>query len=501
MAKKSVCMTGATGHVGYALLKELQNYDDRDVRILLRKDPGIFEGFRCEKVKGDITDYESLVRAFQGVDIVYHIAGCVEIKPGNEEHVYNINVNGTKNVVRACKVCGVKKLVYMSSVDTYVPLPDNQEMTEVYHYDPDELEGTYAKTKAEATQFVLDANKPGELETVVCQPSACMGPYDFKVSSVGSMIRMFSTGKFPITMTFGGYNFVDVRDVAKGTIAAGDVGGAGEVYILCNKSVTVDEFIRLLAKAGGNKPPKIKLGKGIIDIAAPMMEIYYKAADQTPLFTRYAIRKLCSNCNFSYAKAQRELGYDPRPLEESLSDTLKWIKEEEQRQKEETAKRAEEALKRSEEAARRAADAERRAEEAEKRAEEERRKAEEEREQAEIEWQKSEEEREKAEAETKLKAKNDKKQAKAEEKKKEEAEARKAEEEKQKLKEEKQKLKEERQKLKDDKQKLNLEKQKLKEEKQKLKEEKQKLKEEKQKAEELEWSMAQAEAERKLGKK
>ena len=92
----------------------------------------------------------------------------------------------------------------MGSVDTYIPLPDNQKMTEIYKYEPDRLEGAYAKTKAEATQFVLDENGRDGLETVVCQPSACMGPYDFKVSSVGSMIRMFSSGKFPITMTFGG---------------------------------------------------------------------------------------------------------------------------------------------------------------------------------------------------------------------------------------------------------------------------------------------------------
>lgn len=325
--KKVCCMTGATGHVGYAVLKELSNYDDREVRILLRKDPGYFGEFNVEKVHGDITDYDSLLKAFEGVDLVYHIAGCVEIKPGNEDFVYKVNVKGTENVIKACKACGVKKLVYMSSVDTYLPLPDNQVMTEKWDYNPDELEGAYAKTKAQATKEVLAANEPGVFETVVCQPSACMGPYDFKVSSVGSMIRMFSTGKFPITMTFGAYNFVDVRDVAKGTIAAGDRDTAGQVYILCNKSCTVDEFIRILADVCGNKPPKIKLNKKFIDAIVPLMEFYYKVSKTTPLFTAYAIRKLCSNCNFSYEKAQKELDYNPRPLRESLADAVKWIRE------------------------------------------------------------------------------------------------------------------------------------------------------------------------------
>ena len=327
MEKTTVCLTGATGHVGYAILKELQKHEDKEIRILIRKDSDIFDGLRCDKRKGDITDYESLIRAFEGCDIVYHVAGCVEIKPGNEDFVYNVNVNGTRNVIRACRKMGVKKLVYMSSVDTYVPLPDNQVMHEVYHYDPNELEGAYAKTKAEATQMVLDANGHGGVQTVVCQPSACMGPYDFKVSSVGSMIRMFSKGNFPITMTFGGYNFVDVRDVAYGTVAAGDKAPGGEVYILCNKSVTVDEFIRLLGAASGHKPPKIKIGKGVVDFAAPIMERYYKTMNKPAIFTRYAVRKLCSNCNFSYAHAQKDLGYNPRPLETSLKETLEWIAE------------------------------------------------------------------------------------------------------------------------------------------------------------------------------
>ncbi len=317
-------MTGATGHVGYALLLELAK-NGENPKILIRKDLSIFDGIECEKVFGDVTDLDSLVKAFEGAEVVYHLAGMIELKPGNEDAVYRVNVTGTKNVVEACKKCGVKRLVYMSSVDTYPPLPDNQVMSELSEYHPEILEGAYAKTKAEATQYVLDSNGTDGLETVVLQPSACIGPYDFKVSSVGEMVRMFLNGNFPVTLGFGGYNFVDVRDVAKGTYAAATKGRPGECYILCGDAITVDAFIKTLAKVLGQKAPAITLNKGIVDIAAPIMEVYYKVTDTTPLFTRYSIRKLVSNCNFTYAKAAAELDYKPMSVEQSVKDMTDWI--------------------------------------------------------------------------------------------------------------------------------------------------------------------------------
>lgn len=323
-----VLMTGATGHIGYPLLLQLID-SGADTRILIRKQNKLFDGLDCEAVYGDINDYGSLVKAFEGIDTVYHLAGMIEIKNGNDDKVYNVNVNGTKNVIKACRECGVRRLVYMSSVDTYPPLPGNEKMTEIYDYDPAILEGTYAKTKAAATAAVLAANGE-DLETVVVQPSACIGPYDFKVSSVGIMVRMYLKGQFPVTMSFGGYNFVDVRDVAAGTIAAGTKAKAGEVYILCGDVCTVDEFVRAMAKACGKKPPVLTLHRPFVQyLVAPVMDVVYKVTGGTPLITPYSIRKLLSNCNFSYEKAARELGYKPMSVEQSVSDMIGWIRENE----------------------------------------------------------------------------------------------------------------------------------------------------------------------------
>lgn len=328
MSEKLSLVTGATGHIGYALLKELVDSGEK-VRILIRKDVPQFDGIECEKVYGDVTDPEALEKAFAGVDVVYHLAGIIDINASQEDKIWVVNVGGTKNVVEACEKCGVRRLVYASSVDAFPPLPDNQVMREIDHFDPDILDGTYAKTKASATQYVLDEVHAGKIDAVVTHPGACIGPYDFKVSNVGEMVRMFINGAFPVTLKFGAYNFVDIRDVAYGMHMAAEKGRTGECYILCGEQISVADFITATAKACGKKPPKIPLTYGFANAVAPLAEKYYKMSKKTPLFTRYSIRKLISNCNFSIEKAQTELGYHPMSVEQSVADMVQWIRENE----------------------------------------------------------------------------------------------------------------------------------------------------------------------------
>ena len=321
-------ITGATGHIGYALLKQLAARGCR-VRILIRKDTPVFDGIDCEKVYGDVTDPESLLAAFEGADVVFHLAGIIDINVGNEDLIWKVNFEGTKNVVRAVEQCGVRRLVYASSVDVYVPLPDNQVMRETDTFDVDSLDGTYAKTKASATNFVLEHVRKQKLDAVIVFPGACIGPYDFKVSNVGEMVRMFMHGHFPASIAFGAYNFVDVRDVADGMIAAAEKGRTGEGYILCGEKISTDSFITTVAEVCGKKPPRLHLSEGIVKLAAPIMEVYYKFSHATPLITRYSIRKLTANCNFSIDKAREELGYNPMSVRQSVQDMVDWIKENE----------------------------------------------------------------------------------------------------------------------------------------------------------------------------
>ena len=327
MEKKISVITGASGHIGYALLMHLLEQGEQ-VRLLLRRDEPRFENLPCEKIYGDVTDINSLENCFEGAHTVYHLAGIIDINNGNDSLVWKVNLEGVMNAVAASEKCGVKRFVYASSVDAFAPLPEGKTMREQQHFDPDDVEGTYAKTKATATNYVLKkcaAGFPG----IIIYPGACIGPYDYKASNAGEMVRMCINGHMPASLKFGAYNFVDVRDVARGMYAAAQKGRLGEGYILCGEPISTDDFITTVMRVCGKKPPRLKMGKGLVAAAAPLMEQYYKMAHKTPLFTRYTIRKLTSNCNFSIEKAKAELDYAPMSVEQSIRDMVEWIKENE----------------------------------------------------------------------------------------------------------------------------------------------------------------------------
>lgn len=321
-------ITGGKGYVGFALVKELEARGEK-MRLLLRTDSPYFDGIECEKFMGDVTDPEQLVQAFEGAETVYHIAGIVDISGTKDKQVWNVNFEGTKNVVAACKKCGVKNLIYCSSVDA-IPAGEGKDvLTEISKFDPDLLEGAYAKSKACATQYVLDS-ADNSLKVCVVHPSCCLGPYDNNnTSSLGTMIDLYLKGLFPVSLDFGGYNFVDVRDVAKGMVAAAEKGRNGECYILSGYAHTVDEFIRTLAELCDKKPPELKLRKSLVKLFLPVIGKAFDMLKLPPVLNDYSIRKICENCNFSFEKARKELGYEPLTLRESLADTIEWMQERE----------------------------------------------------------------------------------------------------------------------------------------------------------------------------
>lgn len=321
-----VIVTGATGHIGNVLVRELVAKGIA-VRALVLPDerPVSISTLPIEMVRGDVTDYASLQKAFEGVMCVYHLAGIVTIGSGKRKILQKVNVEGTGNVIKACFEKGVKRLVYTSSIHAFPELPHGQILVETKDFDEDKVRGDYAKSKALATTMVLDAAKNG-LDTVILHPTGVIGPYEYTLSNMGQLMVDFMKGRL-FAYIDGTYDFVDVRDVVQGIISASERGRPGENYILSGEQITVKRFLEHLENATGLKAPRIKMPIWFAKLTAPLSELYYMVLRQQPLYTSYSIETLYTNSVTSYQKAQNELGYKPRPIKEAIFDTVSWLRD------------------------------------------------------------------------------------------------------------------------------------------------------------------------------
>ncbi|MGJ4849652.1 NAD-dependent epimerase/dehydratase family protein [Bacillota bacterium Meth-B3] len=323
-------ITGGYGHLGSNLVQLLLS-EKKKVRIFDRAGRACIsapEGL-LETVTGDIRnkqDLECLFDGLQGCDVfVIHCAGIVSIASKEDKIVRDVNVNGTKNIVDLCLKHRVERLVYVSSVHALPEKRKGETITEVSSFDPDNVVGLYAKTKAEASQMVLDSCECG-LDAVIVHPSGIIGPGDYAVGHTTRLLVDYLNGKLTGGIA-GGYDFVDVRDVCQGILKCVEHGRCKEAYILSSRYIAIKEILDQLSNISGRKPMKNYLPLWFIKPMAPLAELYYKIRKVKPLFTSYSLYTLKSNADFSHEKATRELGYQPRELSVTLRDTYDWLKQ------------------------------------------------------------------------------------------------------------------------------------------------------------------------------
>ncbi len=329
IVKKIYIITGATGFLGNNIIRKLEKYADNEIRAFVLEGDSIksLENLKCKIYYGDVTKKETLSSIFENIDdkevFVIHCAAVVYIKSKYNPLVYNVNVNGTKNIVN--KVIESKaKLIYISSVHAIPEQPNNEVITEITNFNPDNVKGLYAKTKAEAAKYVLDAVKNKNLNACIIHPSGIIGPNDFSNSHLTQLVKEIASGKL-FAYVKGGYDFVDVRDVADGVISACKNSTNGECYILSNRYITIKELCDLICDVQGRKKIKMVLPIGIAKLVAPLFEIYYNLKKETPLFTKYSLYTLSSNANFSNEKSKEKLGFKNRNMKETIKDTVEWI--------------------------------------------------------------------------------------------------------------------------------------------------------------------------------
>lgn len=318
-------VTGATGHIGNVLVKELFKKGYRVTSLVLPKDDvRVIEPY-TEIIRGNVLDYEFLEQTIKGYDVVFHLAGIVDIGTGKKKLLYKINVEGTRNVLKACQNNQIKKLIYTSSVHAFEELPHGSKMTEPEAFDATKVKGHYAKSKAIASNLILN-QEDQNLETILVCPSGVIGPYDYQLSNTGQLFVDYLLGRLTAYMK-GSYNFVDVRDVVDGLIKASLKGKDKDVYLLTGHDITVKDLLDMTSRLTGRKKVKCRLQYWFILIMSYFAELYYKIKRQKPLFTHYSIMVLRSNHFFDNSKAKELIGFRSRPIEETIKDTIEFSKE------------------------------------------------------------------------------------------------------------------------------------------------------------------------------
>ena len=317
-------VTGATGHIGNVLVRLLNERGEK-VRAMIMpgEDPTPLNGLDVEIIEADVLDYQSLLIAFDQVEVVYHLAGIISILPGKDHMLHAVNVSGTRNALQAARSSGVRRLVYTSSIHALKRVPDGVLIDETVPFDIEHALSSYDSSKACASLDVLNAVQAGMDAVIVC-PTGVIGPFDFRRSEMGQLILDCVEQK-PMLYVDGAYDFVDVRDVAQGLILAADKGRCGESYILSGERIAVLDIIKIVQEILGKPLFSLKIPFSLARFAANLTPQYYRLTHAKPRFTSYSLATITSNSFISHSKANLELGYHPRPLRESLSDTVKWF--------------------------------------------------------------------------------------------------------------------------------------------------------------------------------
>jgi len=317
-----IVITGASGLVGGNLVRTLLA-SGRPVRALVHRDRHALAVLDLETASADLTDLATLQRAFAGAETVYHLASSISIRMDNWDELQHVNIEGTRNVVEACLQCGVKKLVYFSSIHAYQQEPFDQPLDEDRPLLSGERNPPYERSKATAELIARQAPERG-LPTVIIIPTAILGPYDFRPSYLGQALQLLASGRIP-ALVRGGYDWVDVRDVVDGAMQAERLGRSGARYILSGHWRSLREVARVTAQVSGRSAPNFIVPIWLAEAFQPVMAKLAQLNGSQPIYTKAMLNAMRSNRNISYTRAAQDLCYAPRPFEETIRDTLDWF--------------------------------------------------------------------------------------------------------------------------------------------------------------------------------
>ncbi len=319
----SVLVTGATGHIGCNLVRALLA-KGRRVRVLLHRSRLGIEGLDVETVHGDVLDLDSLVRAFDGAEVIYHLAGYISLLPSDRPVMEAVNIQGVRNVVEACLRTGVRRLVHFSSIHAIKDTPE-RVIDETCDLVDSPQAPAYDRSKAAGEREVFKGLDRG-LDAITISPTGVIGPHDYRPSHFGQALLYMAQGKLPALIA-GGFNWVDARDVVAGAITAEAQAPSGSKYLLSGHWVSVPEIAAITSELTGVPAPGFVCPPWLALCGAPFLGAFDRIRGRQPLYTAMSIKSLQYHRHISHEKASRELGYQPRPFRETLQDALSWFEQ------------------------------------------------------------------------------------------------------------------------------------------------------------------------------
>ena len=319
-------VTGGTGFLGRAVAMELLAAG-REVRVLARQpDHPALVGLKVEVARGDLRDPVSLATAVRGCQRVFHVAADYRLWVPDPEAMYDVNVQGTKNLLAAAAEAGVTRMVYTSTVGTLGNPGDGTPGTEETPVGLADMVGHYKRSKFLAEQAVLEVARQG-FPVVLVHPSAPVGPWDSRPTPTGQMIVDFLKGRMPAYLETG-LNLVHVRDVAQGHLLAEEKGRGGEKYILGNQNLSLSEIFQVLANITGLSAPRVRLPYRPILALSYLDEFWATYVSHKPPRMPVAAVKMAKKfMYFDSGKAVRELGLPQTPVRQALEDAVAWFQE------------------------------------------------------------------------------------------------------------------------------------------------------------------------------
>ena len=315
-------VTGASGHLGMNLINALlaKNWQVRSVIHINSKH---LKNLDVEMVHGDTLNPLLLEKAFRDADVVFNLAGKVSVVGWNRPEVEALNIKGPENIIAACKKCNVGRLVHVSSFHACNQEPHTQPLDETRTLVQEFAGIPYDYSKACGERLVRKARAEG-MDAVVVSPTGIIGPYDYQPSHFGAILVSIGRGKMP-ALVDAGLDWVDARDVTEGMIKAAEIEKPSEKYMLSGHWVSLKDISKQIAQITGNPAPFITSPMWLAKAGAPFSEVYSRITGSRALFTGISLKALGSNANVSHAKAAAELGYNPRPLSETIKDTIEWF--------------------------------------------------------------------------------------------------------------------------------------------------------------------------------